>query len=132
MKESLYGPCGLYCGACGATDCGGCMSGLIDDSVEQCTFRKCATEKKVELCCYCDEYPCPPLQDFMNDEWPHHWTIKANLEQIKQDGILKWLTAQHRQWTCQQCGAGINWYQKECPCGQPLEAWDLPDIDNEL
>ena len=29
MKDSQYGPCGLYCGACGATDCGGCQSSNV-------------------------------------------------------------------------------------------------------
>ena len=126
MKESQYGPCGLYCGACGATDCGGCQSNIIDDSVEQCKFRQCSKDKELEFCCFCSEYPCAELQKFMNDEWPHHWTMKSNLAYIKQNGKDSWLQAQKKEWSCERCGAETKWYQKKCSCGQGLEAWDVP------
>jgi predicted RNA-binding Zn-ribbon protein involved in translation (DUF1610 family) len=64
----------------------------------------------------------------MSDEWPHHWTMKPNLEYIKENGREKWLAAQREKWTCPGCGAEIIWYQKECRCGQPLEGWDLPSF----
>jgi hypothetical protein len=84
-------------------------------------------EKGIDFCCYCDEYPCEELHDFMNDEWPHHWTIKSNLEYINKNGVDKWLKAQQQEWSCKSCGAETNWYQKECKCGQDLDAWDVPD-----
>jgi hypothetical protein len=128
MKESKHGPCGLYCGACGAEDCGGCQSTGIDESIEQCKFRRCTKEKDLEFCCFCDEYPCTDLHKFMNDEWPHHWTIKTNLKSIKKDDKKKWLESQKKEWTCKSCGAEIMWYQKKCSCGQVLNAWDVPDF----
>jgi len=33
MKSMKCGPCGLFCGACGATDCDGCLSDNTDDWV---------------------------------------------------------------------------------------------------
>lgn len=126
MKESQYGPCGIYCGACGATDCGGCQSNIIDDSVEQCKFRRCSKDKELEFCCFCSEYPCSELHKFMNDKWPHHGTMGPNLAYIKQNGKDNWLQAQKKEWSCKSCGAEIKWYQKKCSCGQGLEAWDLP------
>ena len=127
MKESLFGPCGLYCGACGAADCGGCHSDVIDEYIEQCTFRRCADDKGMEFCCYCVDYPCSDLIEFMNDIWPHHWTIESNLEYIKEHGKHMWLKEQGKKWSCENCGADVMWYQKECPCGQKFDAWDPPE-----
>lgn len=126
MKESQYGPCGLYCGACGATDCGGCQSDRIDVYVERCKFRQCSMDKDVEFCCFCSEYPCTQLHEFMNDQWPHHSTIGPNLETIKKNGKQEWLRAQKKEWSCNNCGAEINWYQRTCRCGAQLDAWDVP------
>ena len=127
MKELQYGPCGIYCGACGANDCGGCFSDLIDDYVRKCKFRTCTMEKKIDFCCYCDEYPCKELDEFMNDKWPHHWTMEPNLEYIKKNGFKKWLESQRKEWKCEMCGVEIKWYQKECKCGLQLDAWDVPE-----
>ena len=128
MKKSQYGPCGIFCGACGATDCGGCQSEDIDDWVRRCTFRNCTSHRNIEFCCFCGDYPCKELHDFMNDEWPHHWTMEPNLEFIKEHGRESWLQAQQQEWTCKNCGADIVWYQKECGCGEHLEAFDLPEL----
>lgn len=127
MKESQYGPCGIYCGACGATDCDGCGSVRIDDWVKNCKFRICASDKKLESCSFCSEYPCEELDVFMHDKWSHHWTMAPNLEYIKNNGIEKWLQSQKQEWVCKHCGSEIKWYQKTCQCGQQLNAWDLPE-----
>ena len=127
MKESKYGPCGLYCGACGATDCGGCLSDFIDVYVAQCKFRNCAGNKNIDFCCHCSEYPCDELNEFMNDKWPHHWTMEPNLDYIKKNGEKNWLKVQKQQWSCKSCGAEIKWYQQTCNCGQQLKAWDMPE-----
>lgn len=63
----------------------------------------------------------------MNDEWPHHWTMEANLEFIKKNGLEKWLKAKKKEWSCRSCGRRVYWYQKECSCGRKLEAWELPE-----
>ena len=62
----------------------------------------------------------------MNDEWPHHWTTEHNLEFIKNHGKQEWLQAQKFEWSCKGCGTEVKWYQKECACGQKLDAWDVP------
>jgi hypothetical protein len=126
MKNSQYGPCGLYCGACGALDCDGCRSERVDDWMKQCQFRQCASEKNVDSCCFCRDYPCKALHEFMHDKWPHHWTMQPNLEYIKKNGAEKWLLAQQQEWSCKSCAAAIHWHQKQCRCGQQLEAWELP------
>jgi hypothetical protein len=62
----------------------------------------------------------------MNDQWPHHWTQKSNLEYIKKNGKEKWLQVQRKEWACKICGTEIKWYQKKCNCGQILKAWNPP------
>jgi hypothetical protein len=62
----------------------------------------------------------------MNDKWPHHWTMGPNLAFIRKNGLEKWLSAQKKEWSCKSCGAEINWYQRDCSCGQQLKAWDVP------
>jgi len=62
----------------------------------------------------------------MTDKWPHHWTMKSNLEYIKNNGVEKWIEAQKREWSCSSCGAKIYWYQEKCFCGKKMEAWELP------
>lgn len=126
MKTRQYGPCGIYCGACGAEDCGGCMSNFIDETIKQCKFRRCTMEKEIDFCYDCDEYPCPELHAFMNDQWPHHWTMEPNLIFIKEYGKEKWLESMEKEWRCKHCGAEIVWYQQTCSCGQKLDAWDVP------
>jgi hypothetical protein len=127
MKPSMYGPCGLFCGACGATDCNGCLSDDVDQYVAGCKFRTCSKERGIDFCCHCPDYPCAELHTFMHDEWPHHWTMEPNLRFIKEHGRDKWLQTQRQEWSCSRCGVEINWYQKTCECGQILEAWDVPE-----
>jgi hypothetical protein len=127
MKQFPYGPCGLFCGACGATDCDGCLGDPVDDSVGKCKFRNCSKDRDIAFCCYCADYPCKELREFMSDEWPHHWTMEPNLEYIKSHGVEKWLQAQRKEWSCSSCGTETFWYQNKCACGQPLEAWEPPE-----
>ncbi|MDY0354281.1 MAG: DUF3795 domain-containing protein [Sedimentisphaerales bacterium] len=127
MKPSPYGPCGLFCGACGADDCDGCLSERIDEYVRQCRFRVCTRNKGLDFCCHCEDYPCSDLAAFMGDKWPHHWTMEPNLEFIRSQGVAQWLEAQRREWLCPKCGAEIVWYQKQCPCGQELDAFEVPE-----
>jgi hypothetical protein len=62
----------------------------------------------------------------MPDKWPHHWTMKQNLEYIRNNGLETWLEAQKKEWMCPGCGAEIRWYQKACLCGRDLKGWNLP------
>ena len=62
----------------------------------------------------------------MTDKWPHHWTMRPNLDHIRERGAEDWLQAQKQTWSCDACGADTYWYQKQCRCGNPLAAWELP------
>ncbi len=46
------------------TDCDGCKSenGRLFSGCSKCKIRKCAQDKDIENCAYCDEYPCEELE----------------------------------------------------------------------
>jgi len=127
VRPSQYGPCGLYCGACVATDCDGCLVEEPSSWVARCEIRKCAAQNGVDFCYQCYDYPCQPLWELMHARWPHHQTMETNLQCIKDRGVGEWLLQQQREWRCPGCGAPRNWYQKRCECGERLEAMELPE-----
>jgi len=62
-------------------NCSGCLTknGILFKSCRVCPIRGCGTKRKVASCAYCEEYPCPRLNDFLI-EVPYG---KANLEGIR-------------------------------------------------
>ena len=46
------------------TDCDGCKadSGILFSGSHNCYMRKCASQKHIENCAYCDGYPCEELE----------------------------------------------------------------------
>ncbi|MBN1695342.1 DUF3795 domain-containing protein [candidate division WOR-3 bacterium] len=52
------------------TDCDGCMAdtGRLFRACKDCTIRKCAKQKRIESCAYCEEYICQTLEDFFARE----------------------------------------------------------------
>jgi hypothetical protein len=63
------------------TDCDGCMSetGRLFSVCNDCSIRKCAREKKLENCSYCEKYICKTLEEFFARE-P---SAKEKLEKIR-------------------------------------------------
>jgi hypothetical protein len=63
------------------TDCDGCTSGTgrLFSMCKNCLIRKCAREKKLENCAYCEEYACKTLEEFFVRE-P---SAKERLEKIR-------------------------------------------------
>lgn len=146
--------CGIYCGACsivmrsetGRTDgfaaclesvpkedltCGGCKSDTVYAGCSTCNLRQCAREKGVAHCIDCSGYPCK-----MYSKWqsaakfivPHSSDAASSLEAIKRDGVVSWLAAQKKRWSCPDCGSLFSWYSPKCyKCGRSLasEAYTL-------
>ncbi|UCF89566.1 MAG: DUF3795 domain-containing protein [bacterium] len=117
-KRSLTAPCGLDCFNCEihqdnlTQDFARMMSDktgvpLVDIACrgcrqqdgthwhlppEGCATLTCAQGKGVELCCDCDEFPCPLLAPLAQgaDRFPHNFKL-YNLCRIKKYGIEKWI-----------------------------------------
>ena len=143
MKFRYDTYCGLYCGACavliankkGTVDkraqewemnpediaCHGCKTDVISVYCKTCDIKECAENRTIEFCCECEEYPCARIVEFRNDECPHHSVVLVNLDTIKKEGVSKWLNNQETRWSCPECGAQSQWYDKVCSqCGSAL------------
>ena len=67
-----------------------CRGGCGDPG---CKVRICAREKGVEICVYCDEYPCEKL-DFLVRQYP---ALLGDGKKLKEMGIDAWLVEQEER-----------------------------------
>ncbi|HBI39292.1 MAG TPA: hypothetical protein DDY71_16745 [Spirochaetia bacterium] len=149
MKKDLVGFCGLYCGACDnylaftkekkdllsnekfqvsdieTLSCSGCHTNKLTEHCSKCLLRKCAMEKEIDSCGFCQKYPCDDLKKFQGDglKWQgarHRVDVFKNIEQLTDTGIEKWIQNQENKWKC-DCGLTYSYYEKKCNrCGKEL------------
>jgi len=64
-------------------NCDGCLldNGRLFSHCKVCEIRKCAQEKGIKNCAYCNDYTCEKLNSFINDV-PE---AKATLEEIRKN-----------------------------------------------
>jgi hypothetical protein len=114
-ENALIGPCGIYCGDCGAYrvkddpslrevlarsinwngfPCPGCRQAggncqFIDGT---CETYACVTGRGVDFCFECPEFPCAKLNPAADraNVLPHNIKV-FNLCCIKEQGLVKWL-----------------------------------------
>ena len=70
--------CGLACVLCSNEDCPGCKARGCNE-VSFCSVYKCVTEKALDGCYQCDEFPC-------EDKWLQHIRIRAFNRYAKEYG----------------------------------------------
>jgi len=58
-----------------------------------CTIRKCAREKGVDVCPFCDEYPCDRILGLAKG----YVTMLADAERMKSIGIDAWIAEQEER-----------------------------------
>lgn len=88
--------------------CGGCKAEA--SLCGECDKRDCATEKGIDTCADCGDFPCAKLDAFAGDGIPHHKESLENLHAIKQMGYDAWLADQNEKSRCQTCGKRQSWY----------------------
>jgi hypothetical protein len=141
--EHPDGYCGLYCGACNyyiatregelgelsahsgqpveSLGCHGCKSDQVREFCETCDFRDCARFHQVESCAECPDGPCERLLAFTRRPLSHLRAIPDNHRMIRELGREAWLEAQHKRWSCAECGTPHAWYQDTCSnCHRPV------------
>ena len=111
-KRKLAAPCGLYCGSCSellldetchgcGCDCGQCAAG--PHRAACAIHRCCVTERRLENCAECDDFPCTRLIQFAYDPiWRTHLPILENLRRIQRIGVEAWLYEQEAYWADQR------------------------------
>lgn len=72
---------GMECKPEDINDCDGCKTetGRLYWGCKHCSVRKCASERGVDNCAHCDQYPCEELEEFFAKE-P---ISKERLDEIK-------------------------------------------------
>jgi hypothetical protein len=98
----LAAPCGLYCGNCSDL--------LLDKVCHGCgcdcacaIYRCCVTEKGLESCAECEDFPCTRIIQFTYDPiWRTHLPVLENLRRIQRTGVEAWLDEQEAYWADQQ------------------------------
>ena len=60
-------------------DCDGCKAntGILFSGCNNCYMRKCASQKQIENCAYCDDYPCDELEKFFITDKQARKTLDA-------------------------------------------------------
>lgn len=96
--ENLAASCCDYCGKCpnNPNKCPGCNM----ETHPEYYFLKCCTQKAIDHCGLCSEFPCEKLASFIPDdraECPKGYHM-ANLRRRVQIGTELWLEEQEKIW----------------------------------
>ena len=142
-KKSLCAICGLFCGACTLYigtredperikdiskrlkteteewECDGCRTDRLCYYCRNvCYMKPCATEKGIDFCYECEEYPCDEIRKFQ-EERPHRIELWEAQERIKKVGYSKWFDEMMEHYSCPDCHTINSAYDIACRnCGQ--------------
>jgi len=58
-----------------------------------CAVRVCAKEKEIDMCAFCDDYPCDKLNDFFK-VYP---VLKDDNDLLREKGMEKWIQMQEER-----------------------------------
>lgn len=84
---------------------------------ERCKMAKCASEKGVDFCGDCRDYPCKELEAFQA-ELPHRIELWKSQKRIREAGYEKWFIEMRDHYSCSQCGTLNSAYDLKCrKCG---------------
>lgn len=135
FNKDMLAYCGLYCELCsfktahderdprhldavpyaferqalGAYDCenwkGHCICG-------PCAIKDCASQKDIDSCADCADFPCVFIAEFETDGKPHHREGIGNLRMIRARGTDAWFAAIAPTLRCAACGQKQSWYYR--------------------
>ena len=136
--KRLAAACGLFCGACtffiGSTEeperlktlserfkrkpeemtCYGCRSDKRTFYCENnCKMTKCTTEKGLDFCGECPEYPCQELKAFQS-QMPHRLELWQAHQRIKEAGYETWYKEMVEHYSCSKCHTINSAYDIQC------------------
>lgn len=141
-QKDLSAICGLFCPSCtvyiGTQEDRPrleMLAGLFNCSVEdlecegcrsekrslfcrdKCKMAKCATDRGLDFCGQCEEYPCRELKEFQA-ALPHRIELWKSHERIKEAGFEKWYEEMLEHFTCSECNTINSTYDISCrKCG---------------
>lgn len=127
IPKMYLAPCGINCYCCymhlrKKNTCLGCFdnSESKPESCKKCKKKKCVTEKGLDYCFQCEDYPCLTIKNF-NKRYLDRYKVnlKDNLQFALENGIIRFMDREISKWKCTQCGGVINMHDKLCSeCGR--------------
>jgi hypothetical protein len=127
-KNSLIAPCGMNCGICMAylrekNNCPGCRATDTNKaiSVKRCKIKNCQEfYRGITFCFSCVDFPCKNLKHLdKRYRTKYHMSMIENLENIKKNGIRKFIRNEKMRWSCVKCGGTICVHKGYCfSCGK--------------
>lgn len=139
--KTLAAVCGLFCPACGLyigthhdpqrlqrladqrqvaveeLTCDGCRAERRTAYCKSCKLIACATEKGLDFCGACADYPCDQLKEFQAAR-PHRLELWQSQARIKEVGYEQWFEEMLAHYACPQCQTINSAYDATCwSCG---------------
>ncbi|MBN2332984.1 MAG: DUF3795 domain-containing protein [Deltaproteobacteria bacterium] len=146
MNKELLAPCGLYCGVCGIylasrdnnqklkeklagaygvtpeqVACSGCLSDNRFGYCQTCGIRTCVTDKKIDGCHQCDDFPCRLIEAFPVPVGKK--VILRAVPERKKLGDEQWVAAEEKRYHCPHCGEQL--FRGARRCGKCKEAVEV-------
>ncbi|MFW9936484.1 MAG: DUF3795 domain-containing protein [Candidatus Thorarchaeota archaeon] len=148
VKKELLAPCGLYCGVCSiyiahrdnnikfkqvllpvykafakSVDdiaCTGCLSSdVVFPVCRSCPIKKCCTDKGIEGCYQCDEFPCKFITNFPIPVGKK--VIMRTIPYWREHGTEKFVEEEEKRYICPECGNPLFRGVKKCnKCKTPV------------
>ncbi|MDD5312056.1 MAG: DUF3795 domain-containing protein [Dehalococcoidia bacterium] len=145
VKKELAAPCGLYCGVCGiyiATRdnndkfkerlapvynttaeelvCDGCLSERVFGYCKVCPIKSCCSDKKIEGCFQCTDFPCKFIDDFSIPVGKK--VILRAVPRWREIGTEKWMEEEDKRYVCPHCSYPTFRGAKRCrECKNPID-----------
>ena len=145
INPNLLAPCGLYCGVCAVyiadrdnnekfkerlapvyavepkdIKCEGCLSSEPFGYCKLCPIKSCVSEKGLEGCHKCDDFPCETVEGFPLPVGKK--VIMRAIPQWREMGTEAWVAAEEARYHCPECGKPIFRGAKRCrECKAPVD-----------
>jgi hypothetical protein len=99
-------------------ECHGCRSDKRTFYCEKyCKMTRCASEKGIDFCGECSEFPCEELKEFQA-QMPHRIELWQSQKRIKEAGYKIWYVEMIEHYSCPECQAINSAYDLSCrKCG---------------
>jgi hypothetical protein len=124
-RFELIAPCGMNCGIClghlrNKNQCPGCRKKDAYESSygRKCIIRSCQIlkENNWKFCSdKCDKYLCLRLRNLdKRYRTKYNMSMIENLENIKENGIRKFVKSEKARWACPECGGTVCVHRGHC------------------
>lgn len=153
--KNLVSVCGLFCPGCGlyystqenneenlkklaermhaSVDeirCNGCRTQTKSAFCRDCFMVQCASEKGIDFCGSCREYPCDFLKEFQT-KMPHRVELWKSQERIKEIGWEAWFLEMVGHFSCKKCATVNGWYDFKCRHCENVPGSDFVEENKE-